>query len=752
MTLLGTGIVLGAWLAPHDRVRHAGSPREQPHRSTNLGALAMRFETNRGQFDERIRFLARGKRYGLFLTREGATLALQKPAEKASGSRYPSARHPVPQAVVSMHLVGGRTDVEPVGIDRLPGESNYFVGNQPAAWHTGVESFGSVKYSAVLPGVDVVYYSQRQGELEYDLILHPSVDPTKLAVRFEGAESIEIDAQGNAILHLADGAEIKQAPPVAYQVDEEGVRTVVAARYEKKANDTLAFSVRARDPHRALVIDPTIAYSTYIGGNALDTISGVAVDPTGAVYVAGETFSTAGLPLVSPIQASNQGYSDLFVSKLNASGTAWVYSTYLGGSLSDGAAGIAVDATGSAYIGGSTLSPDYPTTRFVSPPVPVAPPGGLVLYDVGFVTKLSPSGSALAYSVLIGGTQGNAGTSIRAIAVDAHGIVSVTGQTNAPDFLATAGCCLYSFQSNLRGSSDAFYAGLDPSGFPFYGQFIGGSGFDEGTGIAVDDHQNAYIVGETLSTDLQQVGSPSSRHGSSDVFVTKLAYSAGLPLFQRYLGGGADEAPQGVAVDKWGSVYVVGNTNSTDFPTTSAAFPTPRGLDDVFVTKLSSNGSTLLYSTYLGGNAQDWASARPGCACEGQGSAIAVDAAGYAYVTGTTFSLDFPVVSPLQATRNGANIDAFVTVLNPWGSSLAFSTYFGGTGPDEGAAIALTPGGRIVIAGQTESSDFPTLSPAQATYAGSQDGFITELAWRHRFPIPFPIPWPPFPFPRPLPQ
>jgi hypothetical protein len=665
------------------------------------GAAGARFEPNRGQWDARVRFLARGRGHGLALTDEGATLSLLR-------SRGDLRRGPgrFQQATVAMHVAGGRA-VPPVGLDPLPGSSNYFVGRDRARWASGVGGFARARYPRVLPGVDLVFYGAPEGRLEYDLVLDAGVDAAAIGLRFDGARSLHLDASGSAVLTLPGGDEIRQPPPVAYQEDG-GRRTLVAARYTLRPDGTLGFVIGPHDGARPLVIDPALAYSTYLGGSAADAAFGVAVDLAGNAYVTGYTTS-ANFPTVG-VSLPHLGGVDLFVSKLSPSGAALVYSSYLGGSGDDVGLGIAVDASGSAYVAGYTTSPDFPVASAFQ-----ATSGGAT---DGFVAKLSASGSALVYSTYLGG---GADDQAQAVAVDASGRAYVTGQTFSPNFPRSA-----PLQGTFGGERDAFVTKLATAGNALlYSTFLGGSYDDFGQGIAVDGAGNAYVGGYTFSTDFPTVN-PLQATGAAgfyaDAFVSKIN-GAGLALvYSTYLGGSADEQAYGLAVDASGSVTIAGYTSSSDLPTVAAIQPKFQGGNtDGFVSRLDPSGSSLVFSTYLGGSGDDLI------------YGLAGNGLGRVHVTGYTTSADFPLTKfPPQATLAGG-YDAFAAALAPTGS-LLLSTYLGGSGTDYGLAVAAT-GSSFFVVGQTNSTNFRTAVALQPVPGGLDDAFVARLVLDSQVPV-----------------
>ena len=653
--------------------------------SESYGKLPLQFEANRGQTDKDVHFLSRGPGYSLYLTAGEAVLVLSKPAVDAK------------RVALRMSLVGAARAYAVSGIDELPGKANYFIGKDPAKWRRNVPTYARVRYREVYPGIDLIYYGN-QRQLEYDFVLAPGADPKKIVLGFKGADKLEIDAQGELVLH-APGEDIRQHKPVIYQ-EIDGVRRDIAGGYVRKGANRVGFKVAAYDTTRPLVIDPVVlSYSTYLGGINGDSGSGIAVDANGNAYITGGTASSDFPTTAGAFQPTATG-SHAFVTKLNSIGAA-VYSTYLGGSGSEGGSAIAVDAGGNAYVTGATQSTDFPTTA------------GAFQATIGgsgnaFVTKLDPAGSALVYSTYLGGSGDiNPGSGI---AVDADGNAYLTGWTNSINFPTTQ----QAFQPAFSGGYDVFVTKLDPAGSALvYSTYVGGTRFDEANGIAVDAGGNAYVTGLTDSTDLPTtpgVFQPTLSGSSEDAFVTKLDPTGSALVYSTYLGGAFIDSGSGIAVDANGNAYVAGWTDSHNFPTTPGAFQ-PIKLSvgaDAFVTKLNPAGTGLVYSTYLGGDGTD------------TGEGIAVDADGNAYVTGTTGSTNFPTtLGAVQPAFRGGFGDAFVTKLDPGGSTVVYSTYLGGSGREEGSGIALDVHRNAYVTGATRSADFPTTpGSVQPVYGG----------------------------------
>jgi len=526
---------------------------------------------------------------------------------------------------------------------------------------------------------------------------------------YSGVEAMWLREDGALVLETELGKLIEAAPIVYQEID--GQRVEVDGGYYIVGEREVSFALGAYDTRLPLVIDPVLAYSTYLGGdNGGDAGSSIAVDGEGNAYVTGNARST-DFPTVNPFQPTSWGYEsgDAFVTKLNAAGSALVYSTYLGGTGGDFGTGIAVDTMGNAYVTGGTGADDFPTTEGAFQQV----------YDGkhdAFVTKLSPTG-LLIYSTYLGGSEYDVGSEYDdgfGIAIDTIGSAYVTGRTGSPDFPTTEGA----FQESIRGY-DAFVTKLNPAGSALvYSTFLGGSTEDGGQGIAIDAFGNAYVTGHTDSTNFPTASAFQTSGGGSnyDAFVAKLNPAGSALVYSTYLGGSNEDSGQGIAVDTVGNAYVTGHTDSTNFPTASAFQTSGGGLnDDAFVAKFNPAGSALVYSTFLGGSNED------------RGQGIAVDTAGNAYVTGYTESSDFPKVYPFQPTYGGDK-DAFVAKFNATGSTLVYSSHLGGSEYDEGCGIAVDTAGNVYLTGETDSDNFPTANPFQPMKQGEHsDVFVTKI-------------------------
>jgi len=579
-----------------DDARPVANAQVQHAVRARFDALPIRFDLNQGQLATPVRFLARGAGYDLFLTTSDAVLTLDGPCLSCAPTtrQIPSTRGPRPHTLVSgppafprdrsarpmrqssvrLSLVGANPHPQIIGLDRLPGVSNYFLGNNPQHWRAQVPGFARVEYRAIYPGIDVIYYG-RQGHLEDDYILAPGANPAHLRLRLGGARALTVDARGALLIQTAAGT-LRQGVPQAYQ-DVAGQRRGVAAWYVTTGHGVVAIHIGPYDRSRPLIVDPTLIYSTYLGGRESEIGHAIAVDGSGNAYVTGETGST-DFPTKNAFQPSRaRGVVHAFVTKLDAGG-ALAYSTYLGGSGGDYGHGVAVDGSGNAYVTGSTGSTDFPTKNAFQP----SRARGVVH---AFVTKLD-AGGALAYSTYLGGSGGDGGSGI---AVDGSGNAYVTGTTASTDFPTKN-----AFQPSFAGISNAFVTKLDAGGALAYSTFLAGGGDDSGIGygIAVDGSGNAYVTGTTASTHFptKNAFQPSHTGPGYDAYVTKLDTGGALAYSTYLSGSGGGDTGYGIAVDGSGNAYVTGVTYSEDFPTKNAFQPSPPlGGTDAFVAKISAN-------------------------------------------------------------------------------------------------------------------------------------------------------------------
>lgn len=714
----------------------------------DFAALPLAFESNQGQTDSRVKYLARGNGYTVFLTPTQTVFTMspgsRQPHKFGSDSRTLQADK---SAEIFMSLVGANPKPVIAAANELPGQTNYYIGNNPKNWQLGVKQYAAVNYGNVYPGVDMAFHGQ-QRQFEFDFVVAPHANPAPISFGVQGSQKIATDADGNLILSSSIG-NVTLHKPVAYQ-DRNSSREPVDARFVIEANNTVSFQLGAYDHSRELVIDPSVTYATYLGGSAEDeglaialdsagnayitgqtksplfggqttsgtnfsvfvtkmntggtaltytdifsatgagsgncTGNGIALDSSGNVYVAGS--ATAGFPLMSAYQSSfGGGLDDAFVLKLNTSGVL-VYSTYLGGTGNDNANAITVDSSGNAYVVGETQSANFPTTSGSKQP-------SLNGTDNAFVTKLNSSGSALVYSTYLGGAL--AGNLATGVALDSSKNAYVSGITISSDFPTTSSV----IQTTYGGSEDGFVTEVKADGSDWlYSTFLGGSGSDDALAIAVDSAGEAYVAGRTSSTNFPTLNAPQPSLGgnsATNVFVSKLNAGATALVFSTYIGGSQDDEGTGIALDSFADAYITGKATSSGYPVSSGASLT--GSPDAFVTELSNSGFAV-YSILVGGNlAEDIYPATTNTSL----GAIAVDSSSNAYITGATNSTSgFPVTSGVyQSAFAGGLNDAFVAKV--------------GAAPAD-FSVTVTPSSASATSGQSTSSLTVTVSSVNSAY------------------------------------
>jgi len=708
---------------------------------TAYAKMPLSFEVNRGQTDKRVKFLARGKGYTLFLTPSEAVLSLQTAATSKTD-------------VVRMQLKGSNSKSLIEGLDILPTRSNYMIGADQKKWQTNIQHYSKVQYKQVYPGIDIVYYGN-QGQLEYDFVVAPGADPGLIRMDFKGANRLELDKKGNLVLKLSEGQLSVNAPAI-YQKNGE-TKLPVEGRFVLASSKLVSFEVGTYDKSKELIIDP-IVYSTYLGVTVEDRATAIAVENDGTVYLTGKTATVADVfpGTAGHFQAANAGGAfDAFVIKISAAG-AIEWATYLGGVASDISNSIAVDAAHKVYICGSTTGA-FPITVGA---YQVVNNGG----TDGFVTAIAADGNSLVYSTMLGG----AGVDFcNALVSDSAGVVYVTGGTASNNILlpATAGAYQTQNGGGAGGVANAFVAKFNAAGTRQYFSYIGGAtaGTTQGNAITIDATGNIYITGSTVAgwPTFPSGVLPLPRAfkltigGAQDTFVAKIAPlgNGSLDLlYSSYLGGSGLSKGTGIRLDSSGNVYVAGNNDSTDFPDAATdgitvGFPKvgqttiAGGPFDCFVMKmafLNTGHSDGIYCTFLGGNNDD------------DLAALIVDSFGDAYVTGRTMSPDFLTVAPTSIltpidSTFGATAKVFLAAVSADGSTRELKSYLGGVTDQGGAGIALDGAHNIYIGGWTSSTDFPTAGPMGAgagalypalTGAASFDAFVLKISAPYPNPLP----------------
>ena len=721
----------------------------------SYGKLPLSFELNRGQTDAKVKFLSRGGGYTLFLTGDAAVFSLSR-LGPTGGAVHPSllsAGAPLWQSVdvsrrntvLRMNLVKAKPSVKVTGEDELPGRSNYFIGNDPKQWRSDVPSYAKVKCEGIYPGVDLLYYGN-QRQLEYDFVVSPGADPHRIQFDVRGARTINTDKDGDLIFHFADG-ELRWHKPVVYQ-EANGIRQTIDGHFVVRRGRRVGFVLGEYDSRRALIIDPAIAYSTYLGGATNESgASSVAVDASGNAYLTGYTRANDFPVTQGAFQTTCPDYGKdcstwgaAFVTKMNPTGTALVYSTYLSGNEGAQGSAIAIDGAGDAYVTGFTYASNFPTT----PGAYQTTCSNCGYYEGlgdAFVTELNPAGSALVYSTYLGGNTPNQyynDSSTDGIAIDPSGSVFVVGYTNFSGFPVTR----HAFQTKCGSCTrqpttvNAFVTKFNSTLSKLvYSTFLGGSNSDSASSMALDAAGDVYLTGTATSTNFpvtQGVFQTTCVSPCWDAFVTELNPTGSGLAYSTYLGGntptGAAQEGIGIALDSSGDAYVTGATGSTNFPTTPGAFQTTchacvNGSGNAFLTEFNPTGSALVYSTYLGGSTFD------------QATAIVLDAAGDAYLSGETSSTNFPTTPGAFNTCSGCNgtfYSGFFSEINPTGSALIYSTYLAGSaGFTSASHIAMDAAGGAYVVGSTSATDFPITPGAfQTTCEGCyaySNAFVTKF-------------------------
>jgi hypothetical protein len=634
------------------------------------------FLANHGQAPPPIRFIAKAPGWTAYFAPGEATFH-------------------VAGTTLRMRFEGCAHASRPEARNRLPGVVNFLIGRKDR-WLLAQPMYGGVVYRNLYPGIDMVYGGDGRN-LKSEFVVAPRANPSAIHVRYLNGGKLRIGEDGSLTIP-AGAEEFREEAPIVYQ-ERDGRRVAVEGRFVL-TGEAVSFAIGEYDASLPLIIDPAISYSTLLGGSGANAANALAVDSTGAAYLAGFTEST-NFPTANPVQNFNAGGNDVFVAKLNPAGTGLVYCTYLGGVGDDQAYGIAVDAIGAAYVTGATESQDFPVVY----PLQSSLAGG----RNAFVLKLSPAGNSLAYSTYLGGSLSDSGNGI---AVDAAGAAYVVGDATSLNFPASG------WQRANHGGQDAFVAKLSADGSRLvYSTYLGGSSNDHGAAIAVDAAGTAWVAGSTWSTDFPVTNAfQSASGGGQDAFVARLSADGDTLLFGSYLGGsggslGYPEAAQAIALDWQGNAYLAGVTSSTNFPLLNPLQSSLNGETDAFVTKVNASG-TLAYSAYMGGSGMDAA------------NAIAVDSSGAAYVAGYTYSTDLPVTNAFQ-NSNAGDCDAFLARVSATGT-LSYLTYLGGNGSDTATAVA-SASGNVYVAGWTLSTNFPFRNPYQSVTADNYGAFLTEV-------------------------
>lgn len=686
-------------LAPLSRPEQTLSIDERKTIAENFGKIPLHFEANRGQTDPSTTFISRAGDHTLLLKKNEAQLLLPNRSRASNG------RSEAKPDVLKMKLAAANEDPTIEGLDELPGRINSYLGNDPGRWQHDVPTFGKVKYAGVYPGVDMVYYGN-QRQLEYDFLLAPQTNPDVIKLDFENAERVELAPNGDLLVRVG-GQTVTHHAPVIYQ-EIDGVRKIVTGGYDLNAgnaakNTMVGFSVGDYDHSKPLVIDPVVVFSTYLGGSGGDDLFtmeaglGITVDAAGSVYIVGVTPS-GDFPTLNSTQPF-AGTFDAFITRLNPTGTALLYSTFFGGSDDDRSYSVSLGPAGEIFVSGFTFSTNFPTMT----PFQAANHG---LND-GFLAKFTSSG-ALSYSTYLGGSSSDLCTFVKNQGANVVVFAGVASSTDFP--VANA------IRPNNAGAPDLVAGKLDLSTNTLvFSTYMGGTGSDvmNFASAAVDTAGNIYVAGVSNSFDYPTTPGafqPES-NGADEVVVTKLNPTGSAIVYSTFIGGNLIDNPDAMTVDDAGNAYITGFTRSANFPLKNAVQPQLRD-PDAFVTKLNPSGSDLVFSTFLGGQNLE------------RGSGIAADAAGNCYVTGRSNSGDFPAKRSLRPPR-GLD-DAFVSKFNRDGA-LLFSTLLGGSGNDIGFGIVADGNNNVYVTGRATRNFLVTPGVLQSTLGGQADGFVTKL-------------------------
>jgi hypothetical protein len=646
------------------------------------------FIPNAGQWSEEVRFALRSGGSSVRVDDHGWWVAGRN-SERGQCLRFvfegPGIR---PRAVPSEVVQQGRV--------------HFLLGRDAEHWTRDLRAAGAVRFAGVAPGVDFVLRGDGEG-LAYDLELGPGADLDRVRITCEGARGLRVLEDGALQIETASGP-LRQTPPVAWQIARDtGARVPLRARFRLLSAECYGFEAPQRDPSLATVIDPDLIWSTFVGESGDCRVLSARALPNGRVLVAGATDSFCFPTTPGAFDPFANGSLDGFVSLLEADGSTLVWSTYLGGSGADEIKAMAVDSAGMVTVAGGTASTDFPTTPGAFDPNPNG-------FLDGFVARISAAGDTLVWSTYLGGS---ANDRCNAVALGPGGIVAAGGTSLSADFPTTPGA-FSPFFNGGQFSGDGFVTQLDPGGSSLvFSTYLGGFGEDGVVGMEVGPSGPTTVLGITSSSNFPTTpGAFASQFsGAFDMFVTRLDTSGGSLAASTYLGGAGNEEAVGLALGAGGDVVVVGSTDAAGYPVTGGSFDLLfAGTSEGVVTRLAADLSSPIFSTYLGGNGDE------------RVTAVVIEPSGTIVVAGSTDSKDFATTPGAYDRTFNESLpplgfdDAFVARMQPDGKTLDYSTYFGSDNNDEVLALAVHPGGGVVLAGRTSSFFFPTT-------AGALNGF-----------------------------
>ncbi|UCC80033.1 MAG: SBBP repeat-containing protein [Candidatus Zixiibacteriota bacterium] len=681
----------------------------QEHQAmTNLFSLPFYFTENLGQWGEKTLFKTETVGASFYFCKdEVAYLFVRKTDElmdedssirKMMGMDDKFYRPPYKKeaVLVKVQFLNANPNPEVIGIDRLSHNNNYFYGNDPSLWQTNARNYSAIAYKDIYAGIDLKYRANGRS-MKYDFIVNPGADYSQIRLRFDGIEDLSVTATGDLLIETSLNPVYEKAPSIYQEI--KGEKREISGRYNVTEPGILSFALEEEfNPHYPLIIDPELLFSTYLGGSDADEMFEIALDTDNDVYVCGISDSY-DFPLLNPYDSTVNG-NDAVVSKFASSGETLLYSTFIGGGQSDVAYDITVDLNGNAYVTGIAYSSNFPVIN-----------GYDEIFDGGadaFVLKLSREGDSLEYSTFLGGGGGEVG---RGICLDYENNAYITGYTNSSDFPI-----VNAYDEYLGGIDDVFITKLSSFGNSLiYSTYLGGSSDEQARGIDVDSEGNAFVTGYTSSSDFPVVNAyDDSYNGNIDVFVSGLWQTGDSLIYSTYIGGSDEDRGAGVVVDINGNTYITGTTLSSDFPTIQALDSSYNGDLDGFVCKMPPIGNSITYSSYFGGSGDDG------------GTDICVDICENVYITGGTFSPDFPTFNAYDSTYNNWH-DVFVIKLFSTGNIIIYSTLLGGGFREIAYGISIDSAGSAYITGYTMSSDFPLVNPCFGNFAGSFDAFVAKF-------------------------
>jgi hypothetical protein len=725
LLILFFAVLIGVWLFPGSAEQRPGIETINGPKLTlnpNFGKIPLYFIPNKGQVNEKAKFYAKTSRYTLWMTEEGLVFDSVRKVEathpapaghprrgtykasqegKIAGPHSPYLSYSpdstkIERDVSRLVFLDANKNPEIVPMEITRHKINYYIGSDPTKWQNGISTSGAVLYKDIYNNIDLKVYGN-ESQIEYDWIVKPGGNPADIRFEYKNAKGSRIDKKGNLFIETNFG-ELLHKKLVSFQ-EINGKRVSVESNFKRFDKNTYGFKVHQFSKDYELIIDPVVSleYSTYLGGSSNELYTRMFVDEFGQVHLTGYTYSY-DFPIKNAYQGSKaSSLLDAILTKFDSSGSALIFSTYFGGSSSEYFFAITVAGNGDVYIAGDTFSSDLPAIN--------SRIGGK---DV-FIARFDSSGNFLCGRYL-GGTSEDRNLDI---VLDGSNHLWATGFTRSSNFPT-----VNPYQGTLSGSTSVCVSRLTANlANIVYSTYLGGSGESFGWRIAVDNSGYFYVTGRTSSINFPLKNAWQNKHGGGqyDVFLTKFESDGSDLIFSTYLGGSGDDHGFGLAVRNSGDIYVGGFTYSNDFPTINPYQENNAGGQDVFISAFNSDGSQLLYSTYLGGTADD------------QHGRLVLDSSGYIYVSGNTGSSNFPTKAPYQSTKKGSD-DAFLSILSPGGTDLIYSTFFGGSGWERCLNIARDSSGNIYLAGETLSWDLPVLNSFQPNRGGGQDFFVARFS------------------------